>query len=278
MAITEREAQEIESANSSGRTPVVLIHGLWMLAESWSAWRPAIEQADLAPVALDWPGDQPTIEAARANPDTVAGVTIGRVAEHVSEVIGALTVKPAVIGHSFGGLLAQIAAGRGQTAVTVALDPAPFRGVLPLPLSALRFALPVLANPANRFKAVTLSFEQWHFGWTNALSQDEARQLYDRWHVPAPAAPLFQAATANAWPFTDLKVPGNPDRGPLLIVAGGADHAVPPSMVKAAYRIQHKHYGITELAEFGDRGHSLAIDSGWEEIAETALAFITAHG
>lgn len=274
MGITDREAQEIEAANAAGSTPAVLIHGLWMLAGSWDAWRPLLEQAGFAPVAADWPGDQPTVEAARANPESVAGVTVGRTADHVAEVIAALHAKPVVIGHSFGGLLAQIAAGRGLSIATVGIDPAPFRGVLPLPLSALRFAMPVLANPANRTKAISLSFEQWHYGWTNALTEDEGRRLYEAHHVPAPAAPLFGAAVANAWPFSELKVADHPERGPLLLIAGGADHAVPTSMVKAAYRIQHKHYGITELAEFDDRGHSLAIDSGWREVADATITFL----
>jgi len=222
----------------------------------------------------EWPDHPETVEEANANPDVFADKTVGQVADHFQDIIGRLSKKPAVIGHSFGGLLAQILAGRGLSAASVAIDPAPFRGVLPLPISALRSAMPVLGNPANRKRAVTLTFEQFRYGWANAVSESEAHQLYDGFHVAASGAPLFQAATANVNPFTEAKVPDHGDRGPLLIISGGADRTVPWAIANASYKRQHRHYGVTEITEIPNRGHALTIDSGWREVADTALTFV----
>jgi non-heme chloroperoxidase len=275
VAITERETQQIEAANRSGRTPVVFIHGLWLLPSSWDRWERLFEEAGYAALSPSWPGDPDTVEQARANPQVFARKTVGQVADHVAEVIRALTGKPAVIGHSFGGLLSQITAGRGLSAASVAIDPAPFRGVLPLPLSALRSAMPVLANPANRGRAVTLTFEQFRYGWANAVSEEEARQLYETFHVAAPGAPLFQAATANLNPRTEAKVDSaNPQRGPLLITSGAQDRTVPWAIANASFKRQHHNSGVTEIVEIANRGHALTIDSGWREVADTTLAFV----
>jgi non-heme chloroperoxidase len=273
--ITEREAEEIEKANASGRTPVVFIHGLWLLSSSWRRWMDLFEEAGYAPLAPGWPEDPETVEAARANPQALAGKGVGEVADHFVEALGGLKKKPAVVGHSFGGLLAQILAGRGLSAASVAVDPAPFRGVLPLPLAAIRSTLPVLRNPANRNRAVTLSFEQFRYGWANAVEEGEARQVYDEFHIAAPGKPIFQAAMANFNPGAETKVDTkNPERGPLLIFTGEADHAVPPAMSRAAYKKQSHNQGVTEHVEMPRRGHSLTIDSGWREVAEKALTFV----
>jgi non-heme chloroperoxidase len=274
MAITQRESEQIESANASGRTPVVFIHGLWLLPSSWERWAQTFEEAGFAALTPSWPDDPETVEQARAHPDVFAGKTVGQVADHVAEVIGGLTAKPVVIGHSFGGLLAQITAGRGLSAATVAIDPAPFRGVLPLPISSLRSAMPVLGNPAHRKRAVTLTFDQFRYGWANAVPEAEAHQLYEEFHVAAPGAPLFQAAFANFNPFTEAKVPDHGDRGPLLLISGGSDHTVPWAITNASFKRQHRHYGVTEITEVPNRGHALTIDSGWREVADTALTFV----
>jgi non-heme chloroperoxidase len=275
MTITERETQQIDEANGSGRTVVVFIHGLWLLPSSWDQWRQAFEQAGYATLTPSWPDDPETVEEARAKPEVFAKKTVGQVADHVAEVIGKLTGKPAVIGHSFGGLLAQITAGRGLSAASVAIDPAPFRGVLPLPISALRSAMPALGNPANRGRAITLTFEQFRYGWANAVGEEEAKQLYETFHVPAPGAPLFQAAAANLNPATEAKVDSkNPERGPLLIISGGSDHTVPWAIANASFKRQRRNDGVTEIVEIPNRGHALTIDSGWREVADTALAFV----
>ncbi len=273
--VTEHENEQIQRANETGLQPVVFIHGLWLLPSSWDRWATVFEEAGYTALSPGWPDDPQTVEEANAHPEVLAHKTVGQVADHFAEVIGKLTKQPAVIGHSFGGLLAQIIAGRGLSAAAVAIDPAPFRGVLPLPISSLKSASPVLSNPANRNRAVPLTYEQFRFGFANAVGEEEAKQLYDAFAVPAPGAPLFQAATANLNPWTEAKVNSkNPDRGPLLIISGEKDHTVPPAIANAAYKKQKRNAGVTEIAEIPGRGHALTIDSGWREVADTALAFV----
>jgi non-heme chloroperoxidase len=275
MTITEHEAQQVSRANDTGLQPVVFIHGLWLLPSSWDRWAKLFEEAGYTALTPGWPDDPETVEEANAHPEVFAKKTVGQVADHFDEVISGLTRKPAVIGHSFGGLLAQIVAGRGLAAATVAISPAPFRGVLPLPFSALKSASPVLGNPANRNRAVPLTYDQFRYAFANAVSEEEAKELYDAYAVPAPGAPLFQAATANFNPWTEAKVDSeNADRGPLLIVSGEKDHTVPWSISHAAYRKQERNPATTEILEVPGRGHALTIDSGWREVAETALTFV----
>ena len=273
--IATHEQQDVDKVNATGRTPAVFVHGLWLLPSSWDRWAEVFDAAGYAALAPGWPDDPETVAEANANPDTFANKTVGDVADHFAEVIGKLDRKPVVIGHSFGGLLAQILAGRGLSTATVAIDPAPFRGVLPLPVSALRSASPVLTNPANRHRAVPLTYEQFRYAFANAVDEDEARQLYDAFAVPAPGAPLFQAATANFNPWTEVKVDHkNPERGPLLIISGEKDHTVPWAIAKASFKKQKKNKeAVTEIVEMSGRGHALTIDSGWREVADTALEF-----
>jgi non-heme chloroperoxidase len=275
MSISKYEGEQIEKANATGLEPVVFIHGLWLLPSSWDRWASVFEQAGYAPLTPGWPDDPQTVEQANAKPEVFAHKSVGQVADHFAEVIGKLKKKPAVVGHSFGGLLTQIVAGRGLSAVSVAIDPAPFRGVLPLPISALKSASPVLGNPANRNRAVPLTYEQFRFGFANAVSEEEAKELYTMFAVPAAGLPLFQAATANLNPWTEAKVNSkNPDRGPLLIINGEKDNTVPLAIAKASFKKQKRNEGVTEFAEIADRGHGLTIDSGWREVADTALAFV----
>jgi len=273
--VTEYEVEQIERANASGPSPVVFIHGLWLLPSSWDRWRAVFEEAGYTTLSPGWPDDPNTVDEANRHPEVFAHKTVGQVADHFADVIGKLTKKSALIGHSFGGLLAQILAGRGIAAASVAIDPAPFRGVLPLPISALKSAAPVLGNPANRGRAVPLTLEQFRFGFANAVSEDEARELYDTFAVPASGVPLFQAATANLNPWTEAKVKTkNPDRGPLLIISGEKDNTVPWAIANASYKRQKRNKGVTEIVEIPDRGHALTIDHGWREVADTALGFV----
>jgi pimeloyl-ACP methyl ester carboxylesterase len=274
-SISQRETQQIEQANASGNTPVVFIHGLWLLPSSWNNWVQLFEEAGYAGVTPDWPDDPETIEEARANPDVFAKKTLGQIADHTADVIAKLDKKPAVMGHSTGGLLAQMIADRGLSAATVGIDPGPFRGVLPLPVSSLKSASPVLLNPLNRGRAVTLTLDQFKYGWANALSDKEAAELYETYHVAAPGVALMQMANANVNPFTEAKLdPKNPDRGPLLILDGEKDHTVPWAIANASYKRQSRNDAVTEIEQIPNRGHSLTIDSGWREVAEKALAFV----
>jgi non-heme chloroperoxidase len=273
--ITEHEQQLIEQANATGLTPVVFIHGLWLLPSSWDRWAAVFQETGYTTLTPGWPDDPDTVEEAKAHPEVFAHKTVKQVADHFDDVITKLTKKPAVIGHSFGGLLTQILAGRGLAAASVAIDPAPFRGVLPLPISALKSSAPVLHNPANRNRAVPLTFEQFRFAFANAVSENEAKELYDTFAVPASGAPLFQAATANLNPWTEAKVDTkNPGRGPLLIISGEKDHTVPWAIANASFKKQQRNEGVTEITEIPDRGHALTIDSGWRTVADTALAFV----
>ncbi len=267
--------EQIARANDSDATPVVFVHGLWLLASSWDRWAELFEAAGYVPVQPGWPDDPATVEEARANPEAFAGKTVGQVAGHLAGIVGRLERRPAIVGHSFGGLFTQILAGRGLATVSVAIDPAPFRGVLPLPVSTLKSSRPVLGDPRNRGKAIALTWEQFRYGWVNALGEAEGRELHETYHVAAPAAALFQAALANLNPRTEVKVDTkNPARGPLLIISGEKDHTVPWAVANAAYKRQKRNPGVTEITELPDRGHSLVIDSGWQEVAQTALDFV----
>lgn len=255
---------------------MVFIHGLWLLPTSWERWAAVFEEAGFAPVLPGWPDDPETVDEAHAHPEVFAGKNVGAVADHFCDLIGALDRKPVVIGHSFGGLLTQIVAGRGLSRVSVAIDPAPFRGILPLPLSSLRAASAVLGNPANYHRAVPLTYDQFRYTFANAVDEQEAHELYSTFAVPAPGSPLFQAAAANINPWTEVKVDTTtPGRGPLLIISGEKDHTVPWAIADASYRKQSRNtHAVTEITEITGRGHSLTIDHGWREVADTALAFV----
>jgi non-heme chloroperoxidase len=273
--ITDRELEQIERANATTATPVVFIHGLWLLPSSWDSWATLFEEAGYIALTPDWPDDPPTVQGARAEPEILAKKTLRQVADHTTAVIDGLDRKPAVIGHSTGGLLAQMLAGRGLSAATVAIDPGVFRGVLPLPGSVLKGVGPFLLNPLTRGRAITLTYDQFRYGWANALDEKEAKQLYDTFHVAGSGISLVQMGNANLNPWTEAKVDTkNPDRGPLLIIDGEKDHTVPWAIANAAYKRQRRNPGVTEIVKIQNRGHSLTIDHGWREVAETALAFV----
>jgi pimeloyl-ACP methyl ester carboxylesterase len=273
--ITERETQQVERANESGKTPVVFIHGLWLLPSSWDNWVRFFEEAGYAAVTPSWPDDPETVEEARAHPEVLAKKTLKQIADHTADIMGKLDKKPAVMGHSTGGLLTFMIADRGLSAASVAIDPGPFRGVLPLPISTLKVSAPVLKNPLNRGRAITLTLDQFKYGWANALSEEEAKQLYETYHVAGPGSALMQMANANLNPFTEAKVDTkNPHRGPLLILEGEKDHTVPWAIANAAYNRQKHNEAVTEIEKVPNRGHALTIDHGWREVADKALAFV----
>lgn len=273
--ISEREATEIQAANDSRKPTVVFIHGLWLLASSWHKWVDLFEKEGFATVTANWPGDPETVAQANQNPQSMAKRSINEVADHCQSIIEKLDRTPILVGHSFGGLIVQILAGRGLAEASVAISPAPFRGVLPLPMSTLRSTFPVLSNPLNRVRTVRLSYDQFKYGFANAVDEAEARKLHAKYHVPAPGLPLFQAALANILPWTQAKVRTRAaGRGPLLIIAAEADHTVPLSISRASYRLQRKNKALTELVEMKGLGHSLVFDGGWEGAAKKALEFV----
>jgi non-heme chloroperoxidase len=267
--------EQIDRANATGRTPVVFIHGLWLLPSSWDRWAAVFEDAGYAPLTPGWPDDPDTVEEANTHPEVFAHKTVGQVADHYSAIIEKLDNKPAILGHSFGGLLVQIVAGRGLSAATVAIDAAPIPGVLPLPFSALRAGSPVLGNPLNHHRAVPLTYDQFRYAFANAVDEDEAQELYKEFAVPASGTPLFQAATANLNPWTEAKADfKNPERGPMLIISGEKDNTAPPAITNAIYKKQRKNPGVTETVTMPNRGHGLVVDHGWREVCDVSLNFI----
>ena len=275
LTCTEYEVQEVEKANATGKQSVIFVHGLWLLPNSWDPWREVFEEAGYASVAPGWPDDPVSTEEAKEHPEVFAKKSVGQVADHYQEVIQTLERKPAVIGHSFGGLLTEILAGRGLAAASVAISPAPFRGVLPLPFSALKSATPVLRNPANRNRAVPLTYDQFKYAFANMLDDEEAKELYEKYSVPGAGEVLFQAASANLNPWTEVKVDTkNRERGPMLILAGEKDHTVPHAIANSSFKHERKNEGVTEVVELEGRGHSLTIDHGWREVCDTALEFV----
>ena len=276
--LTTREQEQIDRANAEGKQPVVFVHGLYLLASSWDNWRTLFEEQGYMTLAPGWPDDPETVAQATDDPEVFANKRMKQVTDHYADVIRQLTMMPAVIGHSFGGLIAQMLADEGLSAVTVAIDAAGFRGVLPVPLPQLRSGAPVLRNPANYHRAVALNYEQFRYGFTNAVDEKEAHQLYDTYAVPGSGMFVFQGAAANLNPRTEDRVNTKSDeRGPLLLIAGEQDHTVPPAVVKAEYKLQQRNPAVTEFHEMPNRGHSLTIDHGWREVADIALAFIAKH-
>ena len=273
--ITDHEAAQVERANASNATPVLFVHGLWLLSSSWNNWVTLFEEAGYVGVTPGWPDDPETVAQARQHPEVFAGKGIAEIAAYQEAIIRRLDRKPVIIGHSFGGLLTMILAGRGLAAASVAISPAPFRGVLPLPISALRAASVALRNPANWNRAVPLTYEQFRYSFANAVGEDEAKELYLGYSVAGAGEPLFQAASANLNPWTEAKVDtGNRDRGPMLIVSADSDHTVPWAIANAAYKRQKRNTGVTEIVKMRGRGHTLTIDAGWRDVARTALAFV----
>jgi pimeloyl-ACP methyl ester carboxylesterase len=260
-------------------TPVVFIHGLWLHATSWAPWIELFAEHGYDPVAPGWPNEASTVVEARTDPDAVANQGIDDIAKHYAAIAESLDPAPVLIGHSFGGLIAEKLLGQGIGAAAVAIDPAQIKGVLPLPLAQLRAALPALANPGNLHKAVSLTGKEFRFGFGNAISAEESAALYEAWATPSPAKPLFQAAVANFALHSQAKVnTANTDRGPLLLISGTADHTVPDVVTRSTLKQYRGSTAVTELKQFEGRGHSLVIDSGWREVADAVLAWLKENG
>ena len=260
-------------------TPVLFVHGLWLHASSWTPWVQLFRDAGYDPQAPGWPGEPGTVEEARRHPEAVAGIGIDDATEHFARYVAQAPSPPVLIGHSFGGLIVEKLLGQGLGAAAVAIDPAQIKGVLPLPLAQLRAGLPALGNPANLHRAVSLTREEFRFGFGNALGEEESDALHERWTIPSPARPLFQAAAANFVLHSQAAVDtGNQTRGPLLLISGTADHTVPDVVTRSTLKQYRKSSAVTELTQFEGRGHSLTIDNGWKEVADTVVQWLKAQG
>jgi pimeloyl-ACP methyl ester carboxylesterase len=256
-------------------TNVVFIHGLWVAQSAWQPWVDRFAAAGLDATAPAWPGEPDTVGAARENPSVQAGFGIQEITDYFAQYLAQFDTPPVVIGHSFGGLIAQKLLSQNLAAAAIAIDPAPIKGVKPLPLAQLRSAFPVLGNPLNRGRAKGLTRAQWRYGFGNALTEAESDALWERWAIPSPGKPLFEAATANFTPNSPATVDtANGERGPLLITGGTADHTVPLVSVRAAHKLYAKSPAITDLHVFEGRGHSLTIDHGWTDVADTAVSWL----
>lgn len=259
--------------------PAVFIHGLWLHATSWGPWLDLFRDAGYEPIAPGWPNEPPTVAEARDQPDLVANLGIDDVTNHVAKIIESLDASPVILGHSFGGLITEKLLGQGLGVAGVAIDPAQIKGVLPLPLAQLRSALPGLGNPANLHKAVSLTKKEFRFGFGNAVSEEESDLLFERWTIPSPARPLFQAAAANFSLHSEAKVnTDNDTRGPLLLVSGLEDHTVPDVVTRSTLKQYRDSTSVTELKQFEGRGHSLTVDSGWKEVANAILDWLKTSG
>jgi alpha-beta hydrolase superfamily lysophospholipase len=264
---------------STGQAPVVFLHGLWLHASSWDPWIEFFSAHGREGTALRWPGEAGSVAETRAHPEALAGHGIDDVTASFAEAIGTMARPPVLIGHSFGGMIAEKLLGMGVGAAAVAIDAAQIKGVLPVPLTSLRSTLPVFKNPANRHRSVSLSADEFRYSFGNALSPEESDALHARWTIPAPGKPLFEAAVANFSPHSPAAVDtGNESRGPLLLVMGGRDHTVPEAITKSTLKQYRGSAAVTELVEFPDRGHSLTIDGGWREVADTCLRWLDKQG
>jgi pimeloyl-ACP methyl ester carboxylesterase len=268
-----------EETNMTEKRTVVFVHGLWLHASCWAPWEERFGEAGYSVLSAEWPGDLPTVEEARANPDSTANFGIEEVSDHIAATIGSLDEMPILIGHSFGGMIVEKLLGQGLGAAGIGIDAAQIKGVLPLPLSSLKATLPVFKNPANKHRSVMLTAEQFRYAFGNAISEDESDALYERWVVPSPGKPLFEAAVANFSPHSPDKVDTkNSERGPLLLIMGGQDHTVPEAITKSTLKQYKGSPAITDLVEFEDRGHSLTIDQGWQEVADACLQWLEKRG
>ncbi len=264
---------------TNARPPVVFIHGLWLHSTSWQPWIELFEQVGYAATAPEWPGVADTVAEARANPDDIADKGIDDVVAHYLAVIEDLPAKPILIGHSFGGMISEKLLGMNAAAAAIAIDAAQIKGVLPLPLSALRATLPVFKNPTNKHKAVSLTKEQFRYSFGNTLPVEESDRIFDAWTIPAPGKPLFEAAAANFSLHSPAKVDTNNDhRGPLLLISGGEDHTVPEVITQSTLKQYRGSLAVTDLHEFKDRGHSLVVDSGWKDVAWACLEWLAEQG
>lgn len=259
--------------------PLVFIHGLWLHASSWQPWLDRFRAAGYEPVAPGWPKEATTVGEARANPDAVADVGIDEAAAHFAEVAERLGQDTILIGHSFGGLIAEKLLGEGVGAGAVAIDPAQIKGVLPLPLAQLRAGFPALGNPANLHRAVSLTAPQFRYGFGNAITEEESDALFESWTIPSPARPLFQAAAANFVMHSPAAVDTKREpRGPLLLISGTADHTVPDVVTRSTLKQYRDSMAVTELKQFEGRGHSLTIDHGWSDVADSVVEWLAAQG
>ena len=256
----------------SKTSTIVLIHGLWLSALSWENWVERYRARGYDVIAPSWPGMERDVASLRADHSAIDNLGVAEIVEHYESIVRGLPGKPILMGHSMGGVVVQILLDKGHGSAGVAIDPGPIKGVLSLPLSALRSAFPAIKNPANNHRAVSLTHEQFHYAFTNTMTAAESARIFERYAVPGPGRVLFQAALANFNPNATTQVDFyNPHRAPLLLIAGGADHTAPPAVTRAEAKLQGRSDALTAYKEFPGRSHFTIGQPGWEQIADFAL-------
>jgi pimeloyl-ACP methyl ester carboxylesterase len=250
--------------------PIVLIHGLWMTPRSWEGWAERYRSRGYQVIAPSWPGMEGEVEALNADPTPIAGLEIDQIVDHYEQIIRALPAPPIIMGHSFGGAFTQVLLDRGLGAVGVGVASATVKGVLDLPLSTIRATTPVLRNPFGDHKAVPLNEKQFHYAFANTLSQEESDELFRRYHVPAASTVLREGAFANFHRDPPTKVHFDRRRAPLLFVAFGEDHIIPPKATRHNMEKYADSEGIVAFKEYPGRPHFPGV-AGWEEVADFAL-------
>ncbi|WP_020107534.1 alpha/beta hydrolase [Nocardia sp. 348MFTsu5.1] len=267
------------TASPGKANPVIFIHGLWIHSSAWAPWIELFTENGYSASAPGWPGDGDTVQQTRENPDALNNIGIQQICEHYAEIISALDVKPIVIGHSFGGLIAQELLANDHAVAAIAIDPAPIKGVKALPFSQLKSGFPVLSNPANKKKTVSLTAKQFHYSFGNTLTEEASGELFEKWTIPGPGRPLFEDATANFHRDSPAAVDTHKAvRGPLLLISGSEDHTVPAKVTREVLKMYADSGSVTDYQEFEGRGHSLTIDDGWKEIAAASLAWLGDNG
>lgn len=265
-------------SSEASRPPIVLIHGLWLTPRSWEGWKARFESRGHHVLAPAWPRMQGDVEDIRRDPAPLNSLGVAEITDHYAQIVRGLQRPPIIIGHSFGGLVTELLLDRGLGAAGVAISPAPVKGVLRLPLAQLRSAFPVLSNPANRGRTVELTRKQFHYAFTNTMSEDEAQAAYDRYEVPGPGRVLFEAAFANLNPNAPTKVDfRKDDRAPLLVMGNDQDHTVPASVSREAAKRLGRSRATVDYKEYAGRPHFTAGAPGWEAIADDALDWASGH-
>ena len=257
-------------------TTVVLIHGLWMTPLAWEHWVERYEARGHTVLTPGYPGigqGEAGLRALRENPDVVAGIGVREVMDYLTKYIGKLDTSPVIMGHSFGGTFAQLLTGNGLGSAGVSIDGAGVKGITALPVSELRSTFPVLENPANSKRAVSLTQGEFHYAFTNTLTEEESQRAYDRYAAPTPGRILFQGGLEN---FTHDAATtydfANDRRAPLLFISCASDHILPPAVQRENYDKNVKHStAVTAHKVFDGRDHFTCGEPGWETVADFAL-------
>jgi len=252
------------------RIPLMLIHGAWLSSSSWEHFGDYFEQRGFAASAPEWPRKHGDVEQLRADGHELAGLGLDEIVDHYEALVRELPQPPVLIGHSFGGLVVELLLDRGHGRAGVAISPAPPKGILVLPFSSLKAASPALAHPSKWHGVVTLTPEEFRYGFVNTFTPEDAAAAYERYAVPETGQIFYEAGFANFRMKAPTEVDfDNDDRAPLLIVGATEDHTVPASLARKQYNKHERSSARTDYVEFEGRPHLLMAAEGWDEVADS---------